>query len=134
VYGDLSGIPIVGALKCTESSKQSDSYMTKQEQILKMIEEENKKQYLLPEMMLKKDEVVVEYGRFMPVLPEVKVQENASLKVNYSEKKTEDFSLPSLPSEESYGDKRKRCCFFRFIYKKIDSPVCHSVQSDMLSF
>jgi hypothetical protein len=35
-------------------------------------------------MMLKKDEVVVEYGRFMPVLPEVKMQENASLKVNYS--------------------------------------------------
>jgi hypothetical protein len=79
VYGNLSGIPIVGALKCTESSKQSDSYMTKQEEILRKIEEENKKQYLLPEMIPKKDEVVVEYGRFMPVLPEVKMQENASL-------------------------------------------------------
>jgi hypothetical protein len=37
--------------------------MTKQEDILRKIEEENKKQYLLPEMIPKKDEVVVEYGR-----------------------------------------------------------------------
>jgi hypothetical protein len=96
VYGDLSGIPIVGALKCTESNKQSDSYMAKQEKILKLIEEENKKQYLLPEMLPDKDEVIIEYGRHMPVLPEVKMQENASLKVNYSEKGHNNVSLPSV--------------------------------------
>jgi hypothetical protein len=136
VYGDLSGVPIVGALKCTESSKQSDSYMTKQEQILKMIEEENKKQYLLPEMLPKKDEVV-EYGRFMPILPEVRVQENASLKVNYSEKKTEDFSLPSLPSEASYGGKRESVAFFYLFTKKSILPfvilyslICYHFELD----
>jgi hypothetical protein len=88
-------------------------------------------------MMLKKDEVVVEYGRFMPVLPEVKVQENASLKVNYSEKKTEDFSLPSLPSEESYGDKGKDVAFFDLFTKKSILPfvilyslICYHFELD----
>jgi hypothetical protein len=91
--------------------------MTKQEDILKKIKEENKKQYLLPEMIPKKDKVVVEYGRFMPVLPEVKMQENASLKVNYSERKTEDFSLPSLPSKVSCEDKGKNVAFFDLFTK-----------------
>jgi hypothetical protein len=73
-------------------------------------------------MMLKKDEVVVEYGRFMLVLPEVKMQENASLKVNYSERKTEDFSLPSLPSRVSCEDGGKSVAFFDLFTKKSIFP------------